>query len=195
MEQREKKWIKQIQKRADEDAANELISAYYKEMYAYVYKQTTNKELAMDLTQEVFISMLQSIDGFDAKKSSFRTWLYKIATYRVVDYYRSKYYKYIQAMAPMDEELVDETIDFTLAIEQKQEVEKISELIREFDAFSQQIFRLKLFAEYTFSEIAAVLHEKEATVKTRYYSGLKKIKKTLEEEQNGEKTVSYRIPG
>ncbi|EIJ78065.1 ECF subfamily RNA polymerase sigma factor [Bacillus methanolicus PB1] len=73
---KEKKWIKLIQKKADEKAANELVSFYYQPIYAFVYKQTLNKELSMDLTQDIFISMLQSIQNFDTKKSSFKTWLY-----------------------------------------------------------------------------------------------------------------------
>ena len=42
-------------KKQDKEAANTLISYYYKEIYAYVYRQTGNEELAKDLTQDIFI--------------------------------------------------------------------------------------------------------------------------------------------
>ena len=48
--------IKKIKKKSDRIAANELISKYYKEIYSYVYKQTVNKELSMDLTQEILLA-------------------------------------------------------------------------------------------------------------------------------------------
>ena len=89
-------WIKKIKRNASESAANELVSKYYKEMYAFIYKQTLDAELSLDLTQEIFISALQSITNYDSKKASFRTWLYKLASNRLVDYYRSKSYRYAQ---------------------------------------------------------------------------------------------------
>ena len=41
----EQKLIKRIKKKQDKEAANALISYYYKEVYAYVYRQTGNEEL------------------------------------------------------------------------------------------------------------------------------------------------------
>ena len=76
----EKRWIKRIKGNGSETAANELVSKYYKEMYAFIYKQTLNTELSLDLTQELFISILKSIQNYDSKKASFRTWLYKLAS-------------------------------------------------------------------------------------------------------------------
>ena len=55
-------------KKQDKEAANTLISYYYKEIYAYVYRQTGNEELAKDLTQDIFIQILQKIAMFDHKK-------------------------------------------------------------------------------------------------------------------------------
>ena len=40
----EQKLIKRIKKKQDKEAANALISYYYKEVYAYVYRQTGNEE-------------------------------------------------------------------------------------------------------------------------------------------------------
>ena len=51
------------------------------------------RELALDLTQEIFITVLQGIYAFDEKKAGFRTWAYRVAANRITDYYRSKSYK------------------------------------------------------------------------------------------------------
>ena len=77
----EQKLIKRIKKKQDKEAANALISYYYKEVYAYVYRQTGNEELAKDLTQDIFIQILQKIAMFDHKKASFRTW--SIGSHRI----------------------------------------------------------------------------------------------------------------
>jgi RNA polymerase sigma factor (sigma-70 family) len=174
------KFIKQI-KKGNRAAANELVTIYYKEIYTYVYKQTIEKELSMDLTQDIFISMLRSIDNFDNNKASFRTWLYKIATYKIVDYYRSKQYKYRQTSVPIEDIEICGDEDIAVALEYKQYVEKIEQVLNTFDAVRQQIFRLKLFGEYTFEEISSTLQIPQSTVKTKYYSTINKIKTLCKE--------------
>ncbi|WP_026895752.1 RNA polymerase sigma factor [Clostridiisalibacter paucivorans] len=178
---RDKKLIKRIKKKLDKDAANELISIYYKEIYTYVYKQTIDKELSMDLTQEIFISILKSIYNYDEKRSSFRTWLYRIATYRLVDYYRSKNYKYNSTIVSIDNVDIYDNEDIEIAVENKEDVERIINMVNRMDTVSQQIFRLKIFSDYTFSQISDVLEAPESTVKTRYYSMLRKIREDFKE--------------
>ncbi|MBN8191836.1 RNA polymerase sigma factor [Bacillus sp. NTK074B] len=176
----EERWIKRIKKGGSQDAANELISKYYREMYGFVYKQTMDSELSYDLTQEIFISALKSIGNYDAKKASFRTWLYKVASNRVVDYFRSRNYQYRKLTEPLEGKDLEEKGELTIRLEYKEEVEQVVETVSKLDTGMQQIVRLKLFGEYTLKEIANLLEIPLSTVKTRYYAGIKLIKKEME---------------
>lgn len=178
----EKLWIKRIKRSASEEAANKLISKYYKEMYAFIYKQTLDNELTLDLTQEIFISVLKSIHHFDDKKASFRTWLYKLASNRLVDYFRSRSYQYTQVVQPIEEYEFQDEQNIVISLEYKEDYEKVSSLINKLDATSQQIVRLKLFGEYTFQEIEAIATIPLSTVKTKYYAALKRIRHTMKED-------------
>lgn len=173
---KEIKLIKNIKKKSCKSCANELISKYYKEIYAYSYKQTLDKELSMDLTQEIFIGVLKSINSYDESKSSFRTWIYKIATNKIVDYYRSKNYKYNNIAVPIEDTTIEDKDDFIKNIENKEEVEKVLNLVNLMKSDLQEIFRLKIFSDYTFTQIASILKIPESTVKTKYYSIIRKIK-------------------
>lgn len=173
--------IKKIKKRNSRSAADELISNYYKEIYVYVFKQTSDKELSMDLTQEIFISMLKSLHSFDDSKAAFRTWIYRIATNKVVDYFRSKNYKYTTIVETIEEKQIEDTTDFTIRLEHKEDVKKIQGIVNKLSSEHQEIFRLKIFLESTFLEISKILDISESTVKTKYYSILKKIKKEFNE--------------
>lgn len=176
MNKEDKYLINKIKKMSSKSAANELISKYYKEIYTYTYKQTLDKELSMDLTQEIFISVLKSINNYDESKSSFRTWIYKIATNKLVDYYRSKSYKYKNIVVPIEENIIDSKDDFIKNIEHKEDIEKVLGLVNSMKVDLQEIFRLKIFSDYTFTQIATMLKIPESTVKTKYYSIIKKIK-------------------
>jgi len=170
------KSIAKLQKKSgDEKAATFLISHYYREIYCYVYKQTINKELAMDLTQEIFLLMLQSIESYDVSLSGFRTWLYRIATNKVTDYYRSSAFRSTQVLDLVEEDIEGEA-DFTLAIERKMELEQIIAYVNKLDVTRQKIFRLKIFGEYSFVEISQMMEMSESTVKTKYYATQKMIR-------------------
>ncbi|MDM0613256.1 helix-turn-helix domain-containing protein [Clostridium perfringens] len=64
----EKKLITLVKKNNDKKAAGEIVKFYYKEIFAYVFRQTSNEELSKDLTQEIFISMLKSLEDLMMKK-------------------------------------------------------------------------------------------------------------------------------
>ena len=176
------RWIKQIKRNASESAANELVSKYYKEMYAFHYKQTLDAELSMDVTQELFIAVLQSIHAYDPKKASFRTWLYRIASNRIVDYFRSKHYRYAQFTQPIEDihQEVEDEYNLEIKLEHKEQFELVTAVVNRLDAHSQQVIRLKLFGDYTLKEIAAIEAIPLSTVKTRYYAALKRIRKEME---------------
>ena len=79
--EQERKWIREIQRRGSREAADRLIRVYYDE----IYRQTGNKEDAMDLTQSIFIAVLRAIPSYQPEKASFRTWIYRIAANKVID--------------------------------------------------------------------------------------------------------------
>ena len=57
---KEKKWISDVKTGDARESAGKLIEKYYKEIYAFVYRQCGNKDDAMDLTQDTFTSFLTS---------------------------------------------------------------------------------------------------------------------------------------
>lgn len=181
----ETKLIKRVKDKGDKRAAGELVQLYYKDIFYYVFKQTKNEELSKDLTQEIFISVLKSMDRFDDKKASFRTWLYKIASNKIIDNYRSAYYKYVTVVDEIEEYIGSYDQGIEKGLELKEDVEKVLEMVNTFNTNLQQIFRLRIFAELTFKEISVLLDMSESTVKTRYYSTIRKIKKELEVKYNG----------
>lgn len=179
----ETKWIKAIQKKANEQAANKLIMKYYNEIFGFIYKQTLDQELAKDITQEIFISMLRTIHGFEGR-ASFRTWLYKIANSKLIDYYRSKSYKQNKQTVSIDEQRIHEAAVWPVDVATKDEARKILEVLSRFDRDIQQIVRLKIYGDYTFPEIAASLALPESTVKTKYYAAIRKLKNLLKENED-----------
>lgn len=66
----------------------------------------------------------------------------------------------------------------------KEDAKEILEIINTLNTSIQQILRLKIFGGMTFLEIASLIDMSESTVKTKYYSSIRKIKKILEVKKN-----------
>jgi RNA polymerase sigma-70 factor (ECF subfamily) len=160
-------------RRRNREAADMLVSTYYDEIYVYVCRQTGNRELALDLTQDIFISVLQSIDGYDRKKAAFRTWLYRIATNKIIDCRR----KSTRVFLPIEDFELPDDRDLIMRTENQAFLSEIEEYISTLDNDTQKIFRLRVYGEHTFPEIAAITNQPEATVKTRYYRLTSRLRK------------------
>jgi len=179
--------VRRVKKKNDRRAAEQLIEMYYREIYAYVYKQLGNKENTMDITQEIFISMLQSIWSYDHEKASFRTWLYRIATHRIADYFRASRFRKefsevsLEYLKWQSTESWDKAgnIDIERDIASRQEAEEILKILREKDILLEEIFRLRFFGEYTFEEIAESLEMPISTVKTKYYGAIRQMRRDM----------------
>jgi len=171
----EKRLIRRIRKNADKSAANALVEKYYDEILSFAYRQTSDKQTAMDLTQDIFISVLRTISGYDKRKAGFRTWLYRVATNKIIDYHRSSSKIQNKILDLDDVDIPDET-DFTRRMEDNELASRIQAHVGTFDADTQRIFRLKIYGGYTFAEISQMTELAEATVKTKYYRMLKTIR-------------------
>lgn len=179
----ERKLIRKIKLFGSSKDADALVKLYYDEIYYFVARQMNDKDTAYDLTQEIFISMLHSIGSYQEKLASFRTWLYRIAANKIIDYRR----KNILKMIPLEEEeiigeLETGQVDYIEYLAQKQLLSQIECYVSAFRTDVQQIFRLHLYGEQTFEEIAILIGIPESSVKSKYYRLLKQIRKEFNNE-------------
>lgn len=163
----------------DKYAAETLLERYYKTVYKIIYMKVSDKEQAMDLTQETFISVLRSLAQYDSDKGSFKSWLKKIAENKVIDYTRSRQYKESLLTEVMgDDETSTESVD-DVAIS-RMAGEDIKKFLKQVDDESRKIFVMKARDGYTFSEISERLGVPVSTAKTKYYSLIKQLRKEMQ---------------
>lgn len=175
-DQKEAFLIRRIQRQGDRQAAEELISAYYREIYAFAYRQTGDVDAAMDLTQEIFLAALQSIQRYDPKRAGFRTWLYRIASHKLADLFRSPAYRLRQSTIPIEElSLPDDGSPEEQWLEADQ-LRQIQLRIADLPDEIQSILRLRFYGEAGFRQIAEILALPEGTVKTKYYAAIRMLR-------------------
>lgn len=88
----------------DIHAFDELIERYHGKIYGLTYNMTSNREDAEDLTQEVFVKAFQALPRFKGK-SSFYTWLYRIAVNKTINYRKKRNKKRAMSLDQFDNEI------------------------------------------------------------------------------------------
>src|SRR5437870_12600747 len=70
-----------------ESGFEELVRRYQRPIAAYVYRMVGDYDSALDLTQEVFIKIYNSLGRY-RPEFKFSTWIYKIAHNAAIDHLR-----------------------------------------------------------------------------------------------------------
>jgi RNA polymerase sigma-70 factor (ECF subfamily) len=70
-----------------EDGFEELVRRYQRPIAGYVFRMLGDYDSALDVTQEVFIKVYNSLDKYSSEYK-FSTWLYRIAHNAAIDHMR-----------------------------------------------------------------------------------------------------------
>ncbi|KFI50062.1 RNA polymerase sigma factor [Bifidobacterium callitrichos] len=181
----DRRLIRAIVRHGSPTAADQLVRAYFDDVLAFIWRMTGDRERAFDLTQEAMIAALRSLAGYDPDKASLRTWLYAIASHKVIDARRAN--RIVITPLPLDEacdgddpnrarDPADVQTDVDL-------LARIDAFVGRFDAGTQEIFHLHTAADLTFPQIAQARGEHTEAVKARYYRLIQAIRKEFGDER------------
>src|SRR5437016_11211147 len=73
----------------DRDAFRVLVERHSRSIFRVVYRMTGNQQDAEEILQETFLRAYKSLARFELR-SSFATWLYRIAVNRSLDFLKAK---------------------------------------------------------------------------------------------------------
>lgn len=154
---------------------NILINEYLNSVFGIIFLYVKNKEISEDLTQETFIKAYKSVNTFKFK-SSFKTWLIRIAINTVKDYLKNSYNKNNFTV-----------MEFPDIPDYKNNPEKILEEI-ELKLFFDNVIKgmadklktvyiLREQDNYSYEEIAAIIEKPIGTVESRLWTARKYIQR------------------
>jgi len=73
----------------ENDAWSEIVARYRRRVFHIAYKFTSKHDQAEDLTQDIFVKLLRSLDKFH-RDADFGTWLTSVARHYCIDHYRAR---------------------------------------------------------------------------------------------------------
>ena len=187
MSLRERRLIRRLKER-DEGAFRELVETYRDRVYNMTYRMLGNREEAEDVSQEVFITIFKSIDGFrgDAK---FSTWLYRVTANHCKNRIKYLARRHDRSKAEFDERISRDQAAGSTAPQAiarpDQELTKaetgalIGKLIAELDEDHRILIVLRDIEELSYEEIGQITELAEGTVKSRLHRARMALRKKV----------------
>jgi RNA polymerase sigma-70 factor (ECF subfamily) len=153
---------------------------YYEKIFNYILRNVYYREIAEDLTSQTFLKALKYIKETNPDIRNISAWLYKIATNEVLMHHRYKRGKNIISFDAMAEEPV-----------QGEQSGNTESNYSDFIALEQALGRLKpsekllvelfIFEHKSYAEIAAIVKEKESSLRSRMCRIVGKLKEFFKE--------------
>jgi RNA polymerase sigma-70 factor (ECF subfamily) len=159
----------------DIPAFDELFHKYRDKIYSTAYRMINNQEDALDLTQEIFLKVYQKIGKYDFK-STFSTWLYRLAMNVCIDELRKR--KKVN-LVPLSQDYADEKTPADNVIS-KEEEDLIWEALNSLKEKERAILVLRDVEGLPYDEIAKILKCSLGRVKSRIHESREKLKMALE---------------
>jgi len=155
-------------------------------VFRYVRFRVASREAAEDVTSDVFMKALRSLDRYDPGRASPRTWLLRIARNAVTDHLRALRRRgslHVSLDRVPDLVTSDESPEVRVVREERiQRLLNASQLLRKPD---QDILSLRYGAGLSNQEIAESMSISQNAVAVRLHRALRRLKNAAESATNG----------
>jgi RNA polymerase sigma-70 factor (ECF subfamily) len=173
----------------DKKAFEMILNKHQQPLLNYIGRMVGNRELALDFTQEVFIKTYTSLSTYQPK-FKFRTWLFKIASNYIIDFWRKKKIDTfsIDQAGRRDEdrprfEIPSDERSICSQFELTELRDKIEKALDKLPPALRELFVWRHINEFSYDEIAEIKELPVGTVKNRVFQSKELIRRFLEEQQ------------
>lgn len=182
----------------DNDAMSELFNAFYNDFYYFALKTVKDEDLALDITQEAFVEIINTIGKLE-EPAAFVTWAKQITYHQCTRYFKKKK----DVIVDEDEEgntvfdnLKEENAEFIPdeALDKDDFKKTILAILDELSEEQRSAVMMYYFDEMSIKQIAEIQGTTEGTVKSRLNYARKAIKASVEEYEKKNGIKLHAIP-
>jgi RNA polymerase sigma-70 factor (ECF subfamily) len=152
-------------KKGDHEAWNQMINSYSKSVYNIALNFFAERDIAQDVTQEIFIKIYHNLDKFREDRN-FSSWVFTLSRNYCIDYWR-KNKKYFLHTQELDENIGSAKPTPEENSINESEVEKLRKKITQLEPELRLILILRDIQDLSYQEIAKNFSIPEGTVKSR----------------------------
>ncbi|MGB9836104.1 MAG: sigma-70 family RNA polymerase sigma factor [Candidatus Saccharicenans sp.] len=172
--------------RGERQAFEFIVRKYQTPLLNYFFRMIQERELSLEMTQEVFLRAYANLHTYK-ENFQFSTWLFRIASNLLIDYWRKKKLPLVFLDAQVDDDqhaplqLPDLEPSAAEQYERKITMENLSRAISRLPENLRELFILRHINDFSYEEIARIKNLPVGTVKNRVFQAKELIRALLEE--------------
>ncbi|MDD2550114.1 MAG: RNA polymerase sigma factor [Bacteroidales bacterium] len=157
------------------DELEKVITEYQDQLFRHAFFRTGSYADSQDIVQDVFIKLYHDNGNLSSIKN-IKHYLYRSITNACFDYHRKcgkRKFEPIETVNLPSHMYEKEASEVLIQIE---ECKRVDELLKWLSEEQSEVIRLRIFDDLSFVEIASVLETPVTTIKSRFKSGIDKLK-------------------
>jgi len=172
-------------KQGDQSAFKFIVDTWKDMVYNTALSIVQQEEDAEDVTQEVFVQVYQSIEGFK-RESKFSTWLYRITLSKAMDHERRKKRKkrfaFVKSLFGEGSEVVVDPPDFNhpgVSLDNKEKAAILFKAMESLPDNQRMAFVLNKVEGLSYQEISEVMETTVSAVESLLHRAKTNLRKEL----------------
>lgn len=161
-------------RRGDQAAFAQIVCLYQKPIFNYVLRMVGDREVAEEVTQDVFLRVHQNLARFSFR-AKFTTWLFRIAKNRALDELRSDPRRQFRTQLEEDTVAVDDA-----PVERAETIDQIWRAVEDLPEELKTALLLRDVAGFTYAEIMEIAEATLPTVKWRIFRARELVAQAVE---------------
>jgi len=164
-----------------------IVVRYEQPILNYIGRMVGERQAALDFSQEVFLKVFASLDSY-RPLYKFSTWLFRIASNTVIDYWRKKKVPTLSLDQPLDDtedfakiQVADENPSVVRRYELHELGRKIDAALDKLPVPLRELFIWKHINGLSYEEMAEIKGLPLGTIKNRVFQAKETLKGLLEE--------------
>ena len=156
----------------------ELYERHFDVVYAFVVRQTRDRDAAQDITSEVFHDALVNIGRFEWRGIPFLAWLLRIASNAVADHFHRSAWN--RKISGLDEQLEVRFANLTTDILTKRDpYAQVFRSVKDLPDDQRRVVEMRFAEEKSIREIAREIGRSEGAVKQLQFRALQTLRDIL----------------
>jgi RNA polymerase sigma-70 factor (ECF subfamily) len=172
----------------DRDAFRVLVERHSRSLYHLVYRMTGSSADTEEIVQDTLLRAFKGLEKFELR-SNFRTWIYRIATNRTLDFLKSKKMSDRQAYRIAEDPDPDDSREIQLAatapgpdrmVISEQMKSRMAQALSLLTPAERVAFTMRHMEGCSIGEISKTLNLKTSAAKNSVFRAVQKLRQQLE---------------
>lgn len=158
-----------------------FLDTYGQPFFSLIVRMVNSEEDAEELTQDTLMKAFEHLSSFN-EKSSFSTWIYRIAYNTALSFLRKKNVEQTVIDDNQWNRISDTQIDDALNNESEEQIEKLQQALTKLTAEERALVTLFYEEEHSIQELAQILNLNEGNIKVKLHRLRKKLYVLMQKE-------------